>query len=77
MESPHYQAYLLRVWRESNRDPWRAMLEDPHTGERHYFAGVAELLTYLAQQWPEADEMTLTLIDEDDDPATDSISGAR
>lgn len=45
-----YQAYLLRLWRESDADPWRAVLEDPHTGERIGFGGVDRLLAYLAQQ---------------------------
>jgi hypothetical protein len=45
----NYQAYLLRVWRESAAEPWRATLEDPHTGERLGFGGVDGLLAYLIQ----------------------------
>jgi len=44
-----YQAYLLRFWRESEADPWRATLEDPHTGERLAFGGAERLLAYLAR----------------------------
>ena len=53
--SPNYHAYLLRVWRENDREPWRATLENPHTGERLAFAGADRLLAYLSQQWPSAD----------------------
>jgi hypothetical protein len=45
-----YQAYLLRLWRESEADPWRATLEDPHTGERLGFSGADLLMAYLTQQ---------------------------
>ena len=45
-----YQAYLLRLWRESATEPWRATLEDPHTGERLGFGGVDGLLSYLIQR---------------------------
>lgn len=50
-ESPNYHAYLLRVWRENDHEPWRATLENPHTGERLAFAGADRLLAYLNQQW--------------------------
>ncbi len=47
----NYWSYLLRVWRESAQDPWRAMLEDPHTGERLAFADAERLLAFLNQQF--------------------------
>jgi hypothetical protein len=46
---PDYQAYLLRLWREEADLPFRAMLEDPHTGQRHGFANLAQLVTFLQQ----------------------------
>jgi hypothetical protein len=49
-EQYEYQAYLLRLWRENEADPWRASLEDPHTGERRSFASLPRLLFYLAQE---------------------------
>ncbi len=55
MDSCNYRAYLLRLWRESDRDPWRATLEDPHTGERLGFAGIDRLVAYLTRQAREAD----------------------
>ena len=54
-ETHNYHAYLLRVWRENDHEPWRVTLENPHTGERLAFAGVERLLAYFQQQWPSAD----------------------
>lgn len=57
MEPHNYHAYLLRLWRESDHDPWRATLENPHTGERLSFARVGELLAFLCGQlWEATDE---------------------
>jgi hypothetical protein len=44
-----YQSYLLRLWPTTSQGgvTWRAMLEDPHTGERQGFASLEELFTYL------------------------------
>lgn len=56
MATHNYHAYLLRLWRESEHDPWRAMLENPHTGERLNFSQVSELLTYLTEHLREDDE---------------------
>lgn len=50
----NYHAYLLRVWRENDAEPWRATLENPHTGERLAFAGADRLLAYLSGQLPPA-----------------------
>ncbi len=47
-----YLSYLLRLWQASSGGGelvWRASLEDPHTGERRGFAGLAELLAYLEE----------------------------
>ncbi len=44
-----YIAYLIRLWREGP-GVWRGMLQKPQTGERHYFANVDDLLTFLRQQ---------------------------
>ena len=53
MESEHtyrYQSYLLRVWREGGNGPWRATLEDAHSGERRAFANLSRLFDFLEQQ---------------------------
>ena len=47
--SPDYQAYLLRLWREAADLSYRAMLENPHTGERHGFANLTQLIVFLQQ----------------------------
>ncbi len=56
-ESRRYQAYLLRLWLTGDDDAavWRASLEDPRTGERHGFADVNSLLTFLAETYHQAD----------------------
>jgi hypothetical protein len=50
MNTHQYRAYLLRLWREGEHGPWRATLEDPHTGERIAFATADKLLAYLSDQ---------------------------
>lgn len=49
---PGYRAYLLRCWEERGQDPlrpsiWRFSLEEPHTGARHGFADLAQLVAFL------------------------------
>ena len=46
-----YRSYLLRLWLEPNDPPtWRAMLESPTNGERHGFANLESLFTFLEQE---------------------------
>jgi len=47
-----YLSYLLRLWRvrRNNHLVWRASLENPHTGEKHGFAGLELLLEFLREQ---------------------------
>lgn len=44
-----YRAYLLRLWRVSDGESvdWRATLEDAHTGERHGFPTLEDLVTFF------------------------------
>jgi hypothetical protein len=42
-----YLAYLLRLWREDRTSSWRAMLVNPHTGERLGFADLSKLFSFL------------------------------
>jgi len=42
-----YMAYLLRLWRENDNSPWRALLENPNTKERFGFANLNELIEFL------------------------------
>jgi hypothetical protein len=43
----YYHAYLLRIWREEEGMPWRATLQNPHTGEQEGFATVEQLITFI------------------------------
>jgi hypothetical protein len=45
-----YLAFLLRLWREGQSAPWRAMLVDPSTGERRGFADLTKLFAFLQEQ---------------------------
>ena len=50
MIAGNYAAFLLRLWREHDAAPWRATLQNPHTGERRSFGSLARLATYLEEQ---------------------------
>ena len=47
-----YIAYLLRLWQANNSGQiiWRASLENSHTGERHAFATLDALFTFLGAE---------------------------
>ena len=47
-----YIAYLLRLWRAKHNGQveWRASLEEPHTGIRHGFATLDQLVAFLKEQ---------------------------
>ena len=45
-----YQAYMLRLWQESDDLPWRASLQNPHTGEQKNFATLVHLYAFLDEQ---------------------------
>jgi hypothetical protein len=51
----HYHAYLLRLWREEEGMPWRATLQNPHTGEQEGFASVEQLIHFIRSK-TEAEE---------------------
>ena len=53
---PHYHAYLLRLWRDDAAASWRASAQNPHTGQIHHFATVAQLLQFLQEQLTEPSE---------------------
>ncbi|MEZ4862686.1 MAG: hypothetical protein R3C14_15330 [Caldilineaceae bacterium] len=46
-----HRIYLLTIWREDGRQPeeenWRFLVEDPRSGRRKGFAGVAALVEGL------------------------------
>lgn len=45
--SLNYQAYLFRLWRESEQSPWRASLTHVASGECRRFADPAAAWAYL------------------------------
>jgi hypothetical protein len=45
-----YHAYLIRLWREGENRPWRATVEDAHTGERVGFANLRRMFEFLEDQ---------------------------
>jgi hypothetical protein len=55
-ETQRYRAYLLRLWQTGEDDAavWRALLEDPRTGERRGFADLASLFAFLNDTCREA-----------------------
>ena len=50
MSTREYKAYLLRLWRESHKAEWRALLENPNSGERVVFATLGELVAFLEEK---------------------------
>lgn len=50
-ESPRYEAYVLRSWQvqdtQAGASSRRFSLEDSHSGEKHGFADLEVLLSYL------------------------------
>jgi hypothetical protein len=48
-DTQRYHAYLLRLWHagEGEAVVWRALLEDPRTGERRGFADLDSLFAFL------------------------------
>jgi hypothetical protein len=48
--SADYLAYMLRFWREEAGAPWRATVEDPHTGEKRSFAAPEQLWVFLQEK---------------------------
>lgn len=43
-----YHAYLLRIWRvQNNGHSWHALLQDVTSGERHAFATLDKLVSFL------------------------------
>lgn len=45
-----YQAYLLRLWRDSAEGPWRASLQNTRESNPQVFADVKRLIAFLEAQ---------------------------
>ncbi|MAT97499.1 MAG: hypothetical protein CL608_10190 [Anaerolineaceae bacterium] len=72
MAKREYMAYLLRLWREKSDGSWRALLENPHSGERAGFATLAELVTFLEGKTGET--IQATAVPTDDELVTPNIN---
>jgi hypothetical protein len=50
-----YISYLLRLWQVAGDGNlvWRASLENPHTGERHGFSCLDDLIAFLEMEMSE------------------------
>jgi hypothetical protein len=73
-----YLAYLVRLWHvhSSGKSEWRAAIESPHTGERHAFADLAGLITYLEQQTSSLDLLLMPAEETGDDPGLGTPAAA-
>lgn len=56
MAKREYMAYLLRLWRENQDGPWRALLENPNSEERIGFANLEDLIEFLENKTGEVIE---------------------
>ncbi|MBE2202173.1 MAG: hypothetical protein IAE79_26420 [Anaerolinea sp.] len=43
----HYQAYLVRLWRENETAPWRVMVTDVPTGAQRHFASLDACFVFI------------------------------
>lgn len=50
--SREYHAFMVRLWRDDEKRPWRASLQNAHTGEEQHFASLARLIEHLKQMFP-------------------------
>ena len=51
MPEPTHASYLLRIWRDHTRSPWRAMVLDlARPGEHRHFATLDALCAFLTAQ---------------------------
>ena len=68
-----YVSYLLRLWQTNNdgEPVWRAMVEEPLTGEHHGFASPELLFGFLREQITRRSERAHTEGGESGEPAHD------
>lgn len=51
VEQTGYRSFLLRLWlvKQNGEISWRAILENPHTGQQHFFSSPDALNEFLRQ----------------------------
>lgn len=47
MDTRLYQAYLLRLWRDTTQSEWRASLQNTKTNQLFYFASLEALFKFI------------------------------
>ncbi|NUM46556.1 MAG: hypothetical protein HUU38_17770 [Anaerolineales bacterium] len=47
MQTKRYQSYLLRLWRDTEAEPWRASLQEVSTQEQFLFSTLEDLFAFL------------------------------
>ena len=55
-KQPVYQAYLVRMWRDSQQGDWRASAQSVEDGEINRFGTVQALLNFLNSQANEGEK---------------------
>jgi hypothetical protein len=63
------QAYLVRLWRDSPQEPWRASAKEVANGRERFFASPENLFLFLYAQTAEVNGEQLTVSKEITDDA--------
>ena len=50
LKDTNHQSYLLRLWRNSPAEPWRASLCNTLTGAQLHFADPVQVFSFLDEQ---------------------------
>jgi hypothetical protein len=66
-----YRSYLVRLWRSSDKDPWRAMIEQVGSNEQLMFANLESLLDFLQSGQSESVVETALFLSGGDDAGSD------
>ncbi len=56
----YYQAYLIRLWRESETSAWRVVVVYVPTGEKRLFKELGEALAFIEQRAAEPGQVDLS-----------------
>ncbi|HSM55617.1 MAG TPA: hypothetical protein VK879_05615 [Candidatus Sulfomarinibacteraceae bacterium] len=56
-----YIAYLLRLWKEEGQSEWRASLENPRNGQKHYFTSLEALFNYVVKELDDASSRVIII----------------
>ena len=51
------QAFLLRIWRENGRSPWRILLQSATTGERQTFTDLNSFFSHIEDMTSDSEDL--------------------